>query len=47
MKNFVVGANKSGYHYINANVDDFKYDICADIKEVLEGDNCPCCDGKL
>ena len=47
MKNFGVGANKRGYHYINANVDDFKYDICADIKEVLEGDNCPCCDGKL
>lgn len=47
MKNFCCGANKEGYHYINANVRDIKYDMVADISNVLEGDICPCCDGKL
>lgn len=47
MKNFCCGANKEGYHYINANVKDFKYDIVADIAEVKEGDICPHCGGKL
>lgn len=47
MKNFVVGANKEGYHYINVNVEDFKYDMVDDIVNVLEGDTCPKCGGKL
>lgn len=47
MKNFCVGANKEGYHYINANISDFKYDIAANISTVVEGDTCPHCDGKL
>ncbi len=47
MKNFVTGANKAGYHYINTNIKDFKYDISSDIKEVLENDICPNCGGKL
>ena len=47
MSNFVVGANKKGYHYINANIEDFKYDISGDISNVLEGDTCPNCGGKL
>ena len=47
MKNFVVGANKENYHYINANVSDFKYDIVGDIVNVKENDICPCCGGKL
>ena len=47
MKNFLVGANKTDYHYINVNVKDFKYDIKADIKLVNEGDTCPNCDGHL
>lgn len=47
MSNFVVGANKKGYHYINVNVEDFKYDISGDISNVLEGDICPNCGGKL
>ena len=47
MKNFVVGANKEGYHYINANIKDFKYDICADVTNVLENDICPKCGGKI
>lgn len=47
MKNFCCGANKDGYHYINANVRDIKYDIVADISNVLEGDICPHCGGNL
>ena len=47
MKNFCVGANKIGYHYINVNVHDFKYDLVSDISNVLEGDICPKCGGKL
>ena len=47
MKNFVVGANKEGYHYKNVNVKDIKYDQVADISCVVEGDICPECGGKL
>lgn len=47
MKNFVTGANKEGYHYINTNISDFKYDMAADIVNVKEGDTCPHCGGKL
>ena len=47
MKNFCCGANKEGYHYINANVKDIKYDVVADISNVLEGDICPYCGGNL
>lgn len=47
MKNFVVGANKEGYHYKNCNVKDFKYDIVEDISSVKEGDICPHCGGKI
>lgn len=47
LKNFCCGANKEGYHYINANVKDFKYDIAGDIVNVKEGDICPNCGGKL
>lgn len=48
MKNFCCGANKEGYHYINCNVKDFKYNTAGDISTVVEGDNCPHCnEGKL
>ncbi len=47
MKNFLVGANKTDYHYINVNLSDFKYDLIADIVNVKEGDICPNCGGKL
>lgn len=47
MKNFVVGANKEGYHYKNVNIKDFKYDEAADISCVMEGDVCPNCLGSL
>ena len=47
MHNFCCGANKKGYHYINANVKDFKYDVVGDIVNVKDGDTCPVCGGKL
>lgn len=47
MKNFVIGANKQGYHYKNVNIKDIKYDEVADISSVLEGDMCPNCSGSL
>src|SRR5574344_1628170 len=47
MKNFCCGANKEGYHYINANIKDIKYDIAGDIVNVKEGDICPNCGEKL
>ena len=47
MRNFCCGSNKEGYHYINANVKDIKYDVVGDIVNVKEGDTCPNCGGKL
>lgn len=47
MTNFVVGANSNGYHYINVNLSDFKYDMASDIVNVMEGDRCPKCGGTL
>lgn len=47
MKNFLVGANKTDYHYINVNLEDFdKYDV-VDIVNVTEEDLCPKCKEKL
>lgn len=43
MKNFIVGANKADYHYKNANLDDFKYELVGDIRNIKEGDLCPKC----
>ena len=47
MKNFCCGANREGYHYVNANIKDFNYDIIGDVVNVKEGDTCPNCGGKL
>lgn len=47
MRNFIVGANKSDYHYINANISDFHADEVADIALVKDGDICPQCKAKL
>ena len=47
MHNFVVGANEEDYHFINCNIDDIKYDVSGDISNVIEGDICPDCGGKL
>ena len=43
MVNFVIGANKKDYHYINANLSDLKIDYFADIKTMKVGDKCPKC----
>ncbi len=45
--NYLVGANKTDYHYINVNLRDFHYDIVGDIKNVQEGDICPQCGERL
>lgn len=47
MKNFIVGANKTDYHYINVNLKDFKYDIVGDIRNIKDNDICPKCNGKI
>lgn len=47
MKNFLVGANQTDYHYIHVNLDDFHYDQAADIRLVSVGDVCPKCGAKL
>lgn len=47
MKNFIVGANKTNYHYTNVNLKDFQADMVADIASVKEGDICPNCGAKL
>jgi len=43
MNNFVCGANKKGYHFINVNPSDIKYDMVADIVNAKDGDLCPKC----
>jgi prolyl-tRNA synthetase len=46
--NFIVGANKPGYHFRNANYPrDFQVDLMADIALARPGDSCPKCQGKL
>ena len=47
MKNFLVGANKTDYHFINVNLSDIKDYKVGDIKEVKENDYCPKCGKKL
>ena len=44
LKNLCAGACKEDHHLINVNYGrDYKADIIADIKTLLEGDLCPCC----
>ncbi|MGA2670828.1 MAG: proline--tRNA ligase [Dehalococcoidia bacterium] len=46
--NFIVGANKPGYHLKNANYPrDFQVDLIADIALARSGDSCSRCQGKL
>jgi len=47
MKNFLVGANQTDYHYINTNLCDFEVSQFADIRNVTEDDVCPNCGSKL
>ncbi len=47
MRNFIVGANKSGYHYCNVNLKQFRLDGHGDLRNIAEGDTCPVCGGKI
>lgn len=47
MTNFVTGANKTGYHYTDVNVEDFEVNVVGDVRNIMEGDICPCCGGKI
>ncbi|NLY43689.1 MAG: proline--tRNA ligase [Clostridiaceae bacterium] len=44
MKNFIIGANETGFHYKNANIGrDFKATMVEDLRKIVEGDACPQC----
>jgi len=43
LRNFIVGANKTDYHYSNVNLRDFEIFKTADIREITDGDFCPNC----
>ncbi len=43
MVNFVVGANKPDYHYVDTNLQDLIIDQFADIKKMRAGDKCSKC----
>ncbi len=46
MKNFVCGANEDSYHLINANLGrDFVPEMIVDLRNAVEGDRCPVCEG--
>ena len=47
MHNFVIGANKTDYHYKNANLKDLKIDKFADIRKAQKGDICTVCGKEL
>lgn len=47
ISNFVVGANKTDYHYINVNLKDFEIYKTGDIINIEEGDTCPNCGGNI
>jgi prolyl-tRNA synthetase len=47
MQNFVVGANKTGFHYTDVNQKDFKIDKVGDLRNIQEGDVCPKCGKKV
>lgn len=43
MRNFIVGANKTDYHYKNVNLEDFNYLYNEDIRRITAKDVCPKC----
>lgn len=44
MKNFIIGANDTDYHYKNVNINkDFTPQVIADIRVIEPGDKCPKC----
>ena len=47
MQNFIVGANKTGYHYANVNNKDFELTGHGDLRNIMEGDICPECGGRI
>ena len=47
MQNFIVGANKTGYHYANVNNKDFTITGHGDLRNIMEGDICPKCGGTI
>jgi len=48
MKNFVVGANETGYHLKNINVfRDFNPSAIIDVRNITEGDKCPKCGNSI
>ena len=47
MTNFIVGANKTDYHYKDVNLEDFNYLLVDDIRMITEEDVCPKCGKKL
>ncbi len=47
MTNFVIGANKTDYHYINVNLSDFTFILSADIRNITKDDVCPKCGRKI
>ena len=47
MRNFIVGANKTDYHYKNVNLEDFNYLMTEDIRMITENDLCPKCGKKI
>lgn len=47
MQNFIIGANKTGYHYTGVNLSDFEITGSGDLRNIQEGDICPCCGGKI
>jgi prolyl-tRNA synthetase len=48
MKNFITGANDTGYHYKNVNFGrDFETKEIVDLRTITEGDPCPVCRAKI
>ena len=47
MQNFIVGANQTGYHYTGVNNKDFTITGHDDLRNIMEGDTCPKCGGKI
>ncbi len=48
MRNFSCGANEDDYHYINVNMGrDFVPEAVVDLRNAVEGDLCPLCNGNL
>lgn len=43
MSNYITGANKTDYHYLNVNNGDFTPAMVADVRLICEGDVCPVC----